>query len=328
MEYRPFGSTGIDVSAVSFGTAPLGGLFGPVPFEQAREAVFAAVDLGVNLIDTSSYYGDAEERLGRMTGELPGDVLLATKAGRLGWDEFDFSREGIRRSLERSLRLLGRDSVDVFQLHDIDFRPLDPILGEACEALQELKREGKCRFVGMTCYSLPTTRRVMLETDVDVVLNYAHGTLLDDSLTAELAPIARERGIALMNAAAVSLGILVPGVVERTEHNIASGASLAAAQRMARSAAERGVDIAFLANQYALQRVDAATTVVGTTSLAHLRSAVDALSAPIDAEALAAALAHRLPLAEQQWVVGLPENEDWSWLAERSSGPQAAATGN
>ncbi len=314
MEYRPLGKTGLDVSAVAFGTAPLGGLFGEVSFEQARAALFAAVDLGVNLIDTSSYYGDAEERLGRMVGDLPDDVAIATKGGRLGWDEFDFTPEGIRRSLERSLQLLGRDSVDVFQLHDIDFRPLDPIFTDAFGALQELKREGKCRFVGMTCYSLPTTRRAMLETDVDVVLNYAHGTLLDNSLSDELAPIAEERGIGLMNAAAVSLGILVPGVVERTEHNIASPASLHAAQQMARTAAERGVDIAFLANQYALQRVAAATTVVGTTSIPHLESAVAALTAPIDDAVLDTVLAHRLPLAEQQWAVGLPENDDWGWL--------------
>ncbi|MEJ6488760.1 aldo/keto reductase [Leucobacter sp. USCH14] len=314
MEFRPLGKTGLDVSAVSFGTAPLGGLFGEVSFERARDALFAAVDLGVNLIDTSSYYGDAEERLGRMAGDLPDDVAIATKGGRLGWDEFDFSPKGIRRSLERSLRLLGRDSVDVFQLHDIDFQPLGPVFTETCEALQELKREGKCRFVGMTCYSLPTTRRAMLETNVDVVLNYAHGTLLDNSLSDELAPIAEERGVGLMNAAAVSLGILVPGVLQMTEHNIASAVSLRAAQQMARTAAAQGVDIAFLANQYALQRVAAATTVVGTTSISHLKSAIAALDAAIDDDALDAVLAHRLPLVEQQWEVGLQENEDWSWM--------------
>lgn len=313
MEYRTLGKTGLNVSAVSYGTSPFGGLFGPVPFEQAKAALFTALDLGINLIDTSSYYGDAEERLGRVASELPNDVLIATKAGRLDWEGFDFSAAGIRKSLENSLRLLNRDSVDVFQLHDVDFCPLDPIVSDAFEVLEDLKREGKCRFVGMTCYSLPTIRRVMLETSVDVVLNYAHGTLLDNSLSEELAPIATERGIGLMNAAAVSLGILVPGVLEKTEHNIASPASLRAAQQMARTAAEHGVDIAFLANQYAFQRVQAATTVVGTTNVEHLKSTVDALSAPIDDEVLNAVLSHRLPLAEQQWSVGLPENEDWSW---------------
>ena len=313
MEYRTLGSTGLEVSAVTFGTSPLGGLFGPVPVEQARAAVHTAVDLGMNLIDTSSYYGDAEERLGRILGDLPGDVLLATKAGRLGWDEFDFSPGGIRRSLEESLRRLGRDSVDVFQLHDIDFRPLGPILTEAFGVLEDLRREGKCRFIGMTCYSLPATRRVLLETDVDVVLNYAHGTLLDDSLTEELTPVARERRTGLMNAAAVSLGLLTPGVLGRTTHNIASEASLRAAQAMARVAERRGADLAFLANQYALQRVGADTTVIGSTNPEHLASAARALTTPIDEELLAEVLACRLPLEEQQWRVGLPENEDWSW---------------
>ncbi|WP_449282048.1 aldo/keto reductase [Leucobacter sp.] len=314
MEYRPFGSTGFEVSAVSFGTAPFGQLFGPVSFEQGREALFRAIDLGMNLVDTSSYYGDAEERLGRVAGELPDDVWLATKAGRLGWSEFDFSPAGIRKSLERSLALLRRDQVDLFQLHDIDFVRLGPIFDDSVAELLQLRDEGKCRFIGMTCYSLPTTRRVLLEAPVDVALNYAHGTLLDDSLTTELAPVAAEKGIGLMNAAAVSLGLLVPAVLEKTEHNIASDASLAAARRMARAAADAGVDIAFLANQYALQRVDCATTVIGSTSAKHIEEAARALEAPIEEEILETLLRHRLPLADQQWSVGLPENEDWYWL--------------
>lgn len=313
MEYRPLGTTGVEVSALSFGTAPLGQLFGPVPFEQARAAAFAAVDLGMNLIDTSSYYGDAEDRLGRIIGDLPDDVLIATKGGRLGWEEFDFSPDGIRASLEASLARLGRDHVDLFQLHDIDFVPLGPVLEDAYAELVRLRDEGKCRFIGMTGYALPTTRRVLLETDVDVVLNYSHGTLLDNSLSEELAPIARERGTGLMNAAAVSLGILTPGVLRMDGHNIASDASLRAAQAMARTAAEHGVDIAFVANQYALQRVQCDTTVIGSTNIEHLTAATAALTTPIDEELLAALLQSRLPTEAQQWDVGLPENNVWDW---------------
>ena len=313
MEYRPLGTTGIEVSAISFGTAPLGQLFGPVPFERARAAAFAAVDLGMNLIDTSSYYGDAEERLGRIIGDLPDDVLIATKGGRLGWNEFDFTPEGIRASLEASLTRLGRDHVDVFQLHDIDFVPLEPVLHEAYAELVRLREEGKCRFVGMTGYSLPTTRRVLLETDVDVVLNYSHGTLLDNSMTDELAPIARERGTGLINAAAVSLGILTPGVLRMEQHNIASDVSLRAAQQMARTAERRGADIAFVANQYALQRVDCDTTVIGSTNVDHLNAAVSALTTPLNDELLAELLESRLPTSEQQWDVGRPENNVWDW---------------
>lgn len=313
MEYRPLGTTGIEVSAISFGTAPLGQLFGPVPFERARAAAFAAVDLGMNLIDTSSYYGDAEERLGRIIGDLPDDVLIATKGGRLGWNEFDFTPEGIRASLEASLARLGRDHVDVFQLHDIDFVPLEPVLHEACAELMRLREEGKCRFVGMTGYSLPATRRVLLETDVDVVLNYSHGTLLDNSMTDELAPIARERGTGLINAAAVSLGILTPGVLGTEQHNIASEVSLRAAKEMARTAERRGADIAFIANQYALQRVDCDTTVIGSTNIDHLKAAASALTTPIDEELLSELLESRLSTREQQWDVGLPENNVWDW---------------
>lgn len=315
MKYNELGNTGLKVSAVAFGTAPLGGLFGSVSMEDARAALFLARDLGINVVDTSPYYGDAEERLGMLLPELPDDVILATKCGRSGWSEFDFSPSAIRHSLECSLKRMGRGDVDVFQLHDIDFVDLGPLFEDSMAELLRLRDEGKCRFIGMTCYSLPVIRRVLLETDVDVVLNFGHGTLLDNSLTEYLAPLAREQGVGLMNAAAVSLGLLTPRVINVDSHDIASEVSLQAAKDMAREAVARGIDIASLANQYALQCVDADTTVIGTTKLQHLREAVKAIDAPIDQDVLDAVLRFRLPLLEQQWEVGLKEHENWSWLS-------------
>lgn len=309
MRRMPLGATGLEVSTVSFGTAPLGQLFGPVPLDTGIAAVHEAIDLGVVLFDTSPYYGDAEERLGRALRGRRDEVLISTKTGRFPGDEFDFSPDRIRRSLHNSLRLLGTDHVDVFFLHDIDFVPLDGILADSVGVLAELKREGLVRAVGTSGYALGAAARMIREADVDVVLNFSHGTLLDNTMIEVLGPPAEESGVGLLNAAAVALGALTPAVTTRPDDSfMAPDEVLRAARAMAEECRRRGVDIAHLANQYAIQRSGAATTVVGTTNSAHLRSAIDAADAPIDEELLAAVLRHRPDAASHQWDVGLPEN--------------------
>jgi L-galactose dehydrogenase len=317
-QYAQLGSTGIEVSRVAYGTSPFGQLFGPVPFEQARLALRRALELGVTFIDTSPYYGDAEERLGRLSSEIPDSVIIGTKAGRNGFQEFDFSPESIRASVENSLRRLRRDHVDILQLHDIDFGDLDRILTDSYDELVRLRDAGKCRAIGMTCYSVPATRRVILETEVDTILNFSHGTLLDDSLDTVLAPLARERGMGVMNAAAVSLGLLTPGVLADDAGatgsvDLASPGSRRAARRMAELAEERGVSIAFLANQFATQRIDCDTTLIGTTKIHHLEEAIAASEAPLDDTLLGELVSLRASIPENQWSVGRPENSIWDW---------------
>lgn len=309
MKYRPLGDTGLDVSVASFGTGSLGEMFGPLPESDALRLVDEVLDSGINLIDTSPYYGSAEERLGKaLTPAKRDSVLLATKAGRYGLTDFDFSPARIRRSVEESLRLLRTDHVDLLQLHDIEFVDLEPVLTESYDELVRLRDEGKCRFIGMTGYPVATFRRVMEETDVDVVLTYAKGTLLDDSLTDELAPLARDRGVGLMNAAAVSLGLLSQRGSHFDHEHPAPPAVRDAAAAMVALANELGVDLAFLANQYALQCVDAPTTVVGVGKEAHLRSAVEAVETPVDQELVDRFVALRPPPESRRWTVGLPEN--------------------
>jgi L-galactose dehydrogenase len=266
------------------------------------------IDSGVNLIDTSPYYGNAEARLGKaLTPAKRDKVVLSTKAGRYAADDFDFSPGRIRASLEHSLRLLGTDHVDLFHLHDIEFTDLEPVLTESYAELQRLKSEGKCRFIGMTGYPLHTFTRVLRETDVDVVLTYAHGTLLDDSISRELLPLAEPRGVGLMNAAAVALELLTPRWTTLDDSHQAPREVQAAALEMVQFAKEHDVDIAFLANQYAIQRSGTATTVVGTRTMSHLQSAIDAATAPIDETLLDQVLALR-PEGSGQWTVGREEN--------------------
>jgi L-galactose dehydrogenase len=309
MKTIALGDTGLEVTDLSFGTAPLGQLFGPVDLDDGVAAVHEAIDLGIALFDTSPYYGDGEERLGIALKGRRDEVLISTKTGRFPGEIFDFSPARIRASMEESLRRLHTDHVDIFFLHDIDFVDLDGILADSIGAVQDLRAEGKCRAIGTSGYGLRAAERMIREADIDVVINFSHGTLLDNSMHDVLGQPALEGGVSLINASAVALGALTPAVETRPDDSfMAPSPVLAAARAMSAECRARGTDIAFLANQYAAQRSGTSTTIIGTTSIAHLRSAVEAATTPIDEDLLAAVLRHRPDPATHQWDVGLPEN--------------------
>jgi L-galactose dehydrogenase len=308
MQYTRLGSTDLTVSKLAFGTGPLGELFGPLDEADALSVVREALDLGITFIDTSPYYGSAEERLGKALVGRRDEVVLGTKAGRYGFDDFDFSPARIRRSVENSLRLLRTDYVDILQLHDIEFVPLAGVFEESYAELAALRDEGKCRYIGMTGYPAATMARAMRETDLDVVLTYSHATLLDDTLQRELEPVAREQAVGLINAAAVALGLLTPGGSAIEIDHPATPLIRAAAARMVALCADRGVDIAFVANQYSIQRSGCATTLIGTGKPHHLRAAVDAVEAPLDEELIAELLELRPAVPDRTWTSGLVEN--------------------
>jgi L-galactose dehydrogenase len=184
------------VAPVAFGTGSIGEFFGPVSEAESCRLIHEVIDLGVNFIDTSRHYGPAEERLGRALDGRRQQVIIGTKVGRYGGTNFDFSAAGVRRGIEHSLRLLGTDYVDILQLHDIEFVPLDRVLTEGYAELVRIREEGKCRYIGVTGYPLATMKRAMTEVQLDVLLTYAKGTLLDDSIRLQLLPIAEERGLA------------------------------------------------------------------------------------------------------------------------------------
>jgi L-galactose dehydrogenase len=307
MDYARLGDTDLTVSRLSFGTAPLGGLFGSVDEAAAITVIHEALDLGFTVIDTSSSYGNAEELLGKALAGRRQDVVLATKAGRSG-SGFDFSPAGMRRSLDASLRRLRTDHVDIFQLHNIEFADLERLFEDSFAELVSLREQGKCRYIGMTGYPAPAMIRALRETQLDVSLTYAHATLLDDTLQREIAPVAQDQHVGLINAATVALGLLTPRGAETFSNHPASVAIREAAQRMVALCAARGADIAFVANQYSIQRCGCVTTVIGTSKSHHLRSAVAAAETPLDEDLLHELLALRPPVEERTWTSGLPEN--------------------
>jgi aryl-alcohol dehydrogenase-like predicted oxidoreductase len=267
----------------------------------AVAVVHEALDLGITFFDTAASYGSAEERLGKALVGRRDEVVVGTKAGRYGFDDFDFSPARIRRNAEHSLRLLRTDYVDILQLHNIEFIPLGPLLDDSYAELAAMRDEGLCRYIGMTGYPAARMNAAMTQTDIDVCLTYAHATLLDDTLQREIAPVAVSRGVGLINSAAVSLGLLTPGGSNIQTAHPATAVIREAAARMIQLCANRGVDIAFVANQFSLQRSGCATTLIGTAKSHHLRSAADAVDAPLDEELVEDLLALRPPVADRAW---------------------------
>jgi L-galactose dehydrogenase len=252
--------------------------------------------------------GLAEERLGKVLRERRQEVIVGTKAGKYGPDDQDFSADRIRRGFEDSLRRLGTDYVDILQLHNVEFIDLGGPLGEACEELVRLREVGMCRFIGMTGYPTAMTRRVISAFDLDVTPTYAHCTLLDACLTDDVLPLAQERGVGVINAAAVVLGLLTqagppPHIAQLVGEEICT-----VARRTVEVCQRHGADVSFLANQYSIQRSGCATTLIGTTKQQHLDSALAAAEEPIDEDLLADVLAAVGPDKGRHWMSGLPQN--------------------
>jgi aryl-alcohol dehydrogenase-like predicted oxidoreductase len=310
MEYRELGRTGLTVSVVGYGTAPLGDMFGLTDEDAALQSAYRALDAGINFFDSSPFYGKglAEERLGKVLRGRRQEIIVGTKAGRYGPDEFDFSAERIRRGFEESLRRLGTDYVDILQLHDVEFVDLEGPIGEGYGELVRLREAGMCRFIGMTGYPTAMTRRVMTECDLDVTLSYAHCTLLDACLTDEVLPLAQERRVGVMNAAAVALGLLTPAGPPRHIAEVVGERICTVARRVVEVCQRQGADVSFLANQYSIQRSGCATTLIGTAKQRHLESAVAAVEEPIDEDLLAEVLAAVGPDRGRHWISGLPQN--------------------
>lgn len=308
MQTRPLGKTGVDVSILGLGTASLGNVFGAIDEAEGERAVRTALDLGVNLIDSSPYYGHtrSETVLGRALRGVDRDrYVLATKVGRYGLDDFDFSPDRIRTSLDESLGRLGVERIDLLQLHDIEFGCLQTIVAESIPAMQELRAAGKIRFFGITGLPLPVLQEVAAQGAPDTVLSYCHYALNDDTLE-PLLPWFAARGVGVINASSTGMALLTakgpPNWHPADE----------AIQRVCREAVEwcqtRGVNITRLALQFATANPGIATTLVGTASCAEITENVAWIDEPIDPEVLAAVRGILSPIRGRSWPSGRQEN--------------------
>ncbi len=308
MEYRALGSTGLQVSLLSYGASPLGGVFRDIDHKEGIRTVHAALDLDVNFIDVSPYYGltKAEAVLGQALKGIPRDkYLLATKVGRYGEAEFDFSPARVARSLDDSLQRLGLDYVDLIQCHDIEFVPLQPLIDHTLPALRRLQAAGKARFVGVTGLPLRALRTVSEQAPLDTILSYCQFALNNAALQADL-PFYRQRGVGVINASPLSMGLLTQRGAP--PWHPASPQLKAACHSAAQLCRAQGVDIAQLALQFALSNPDIATTLVGTASPANIQQNIEWASQPLDPALLSQVQAILQPVQGRTWTSGLAEN--------------------
>ena len=306
MKYRQLGKTGLEVSVLGFGSSPLGNVYGQISAQQIQNAVDAALEHGINLFDTSPYYGLtlAEERLGTALAGKREQVVLASKCGRYGVEEFDFSRLRIRRSVEESLSRLRTDHLDLLQAHDIEFGNEQQIVEETIPALRELQAEGKTLFVGITGYSLSMLRRVAEAAPVDTILSYCRYSLLNTDMREVLAPL--DKKVGLINASPLMMGAL-------TEHgapewHTASASLKGAGVRAVQESKKQGVPIETLALQFAMQQEFAASTLIGLSSADEVKRNVAAIDQPADSAVLQAVLTAIGNGFASTWPSGLPEN--------------------
>jgi myo-inositol catabolism protein IolS len=208
MEYRRFGCTDLNVSAIGFGCWEIGGTYGRIDTSEFERAVAQAIDSGLTCFDTAEAYGMgvSEEALARALGRHRKDVVIATKFG-VGYDQMpnrrDSSRARVLASIDKSLQRLNTDHVDIYLVHWPD--PLTP-LDETMAALDDIVRQGKTRYVGVSNFRLAQIEEAMRQRRVDVV-QYAWN-LFDRRMQSEIFPYCAAQQIAVMAYGSLAYGML------------------------------------------------------------------------------------------------------------------------
>jgi aryl-alcohol dehydrogenase-like predicted oxidoreductase len=309
MQTRPLGRTGLQLPILSFGASSLGQEFRAVKLDEALAAVHAALDCGLNFIDTSPFYGRgmSEVLLGiALRGVAREKYLLCTKLGRYDLAHFDFSAKRVAESVDVSLHRLATDHLDIVLCHDIEFVPLQQIIDETIPALHKLKAAGKVRFIGISGYPQKIFHHVAERAAIDCVLSYNQYTLQNSRFADETLPFLAAKGIGAMNAGPFSARLLtnapLPAWLKEPEE------VKAAARAAAAHCAKRGVDIAKLALQYSLEHAAISTTIAGSANPANVRAWAAWAAEPIDRQLLAEVQDIFRPVHNLGHREGLPEN--------------------
>lgn len=210
MEYRVLGRTNLRVSAIGLGTMVHGGHFGPMRDEESRAAIDAALDLGVNFIDTSDAYGAgySETLLGHALQGRRDKVILTTKGGNImvgpTRGQRDFSSAYIGRVLDESLKRLQTDYVDLYQLHNATVEVIER--GEVWELLERRKKEGKIRYYGVSINSVEEGLAAVKGGRSDTI--QAEYNLLAQEFAQEVFPLAQEANVGVIARVPLRRGLL------------------------------------------------------------------------------------------------------------------------
>lgn len=277
------------LSQLGFGASSLGGVFRGIRESEGIEAVFTAIEGGINFIDVSPYYGHlkAETVLGKALQQLPRNrYYLSTKVGRYGKDGvnlWDYSARRAQESVYESMERLHIDHIDLINVHDVEFADLHQVVEETLPALVELRDQGVVGHVGITDLQPENLRWVVEHSapgTVESVLNFCHYCLNDDLLLDYL-DFFEERGIGVINASPFSMGLLsTRGAPDW--HPAPQGLKEACA-RAAAYCQQKGYPIDKLAVQYATSlNPRIATTLFSSASPANVKKNIDYVNEPID----------------------------------------------
>jgi len=310
MQTRPLGKTGLNLPILSFGASSLGQEFRQVDVNEALKCVPAAIEVGMNFIDTSPFYGRglSECLLGFALRGIPRErYLLGTKLGRYGKQHFDFSARRVVESVDLSLERMGVDYLDVCLCHDIEFVEMQQIVDETLPALRKVQQQGKVRFVGISGYPMKAFRFVLDQAELDCVLSYNHYTL-QNTMFGDLIPYLQGKGVGAMNAAPFAARLLSNDTLPPWHR------ATPAVREVARKAAEhcqaRGVDIAKLALQFSIRNPAMTTCITGSANPNRVRQWAAWAAEPIDEQLLAETLEILRPIHDWFHIEGRPENND------------------
>ena len=301
---------GTPLTRLGLGASQFGNLNRTTTDEASAEAVDAAWNAGVRYFDTAPHYGLglSERRLGAaLRGRDRDEFVLSTKVGRLLVpspetadrldDEgfvvpadhrrvWDFSRDGIFRSLEQSLERLGVDRIDVVYLHDPDDHWAEAST-TGIGALIELREQGVIGAVGAGMNQSALLADLVRRSDVDLVMVAGRWTLLDQSAANDLLPVAHERGVRVVAAGVYNSGILAAPTVPsgaRYDYGTAPAQLVERARQIAARCERYGVTLPDAAVQFPLRDPAVASVVVGTRTAAHVASLLARFNAAVPDE--------------------------------------------
>ncbi|MDO4955992.1 MAG: aldo/keto reductase [Bacteroidales bacterium] len=288
MKFNEIGKTGMKVSELSFGASSLGGVFHSVKESDAIQAVFTAIEKGMNFIDVSPYYGHykAETVLGKALKELPRDkYYLSTKVGRYGKDgvnTWDYSAQRATDSVYESMERLNVEHIDLINVHDIEFADLKQVAEETLPALVELRKKGIVSHVGITDLQPENLKWVIEHVEpgtVESVLCFCHYSLNDELLN-EYFDFFEANNIGIINASPLSMGLLSTRGVP--DWHPAPKALVEACQKAVQHCNAKGYPAEKLAIQYAISSPRIATTLFSSANPENVKKNIEYAQAPID----------------------------------------------
>ena len=316
MKKRILGRTGLQVAELS-----LGGLFvssfGGRGFDEASKAIHRALDLGVNYIDTAPGYADSETVLGKALHGVKKPYILSTKLGGRPQPFNPKDKDGLRKSVDESLRLLGRDQIDILMIHEPD-RPgqydwwddYEKFIGPVSEVLADLKRQGIIKFTGLGGTTVYEMTRIIETGQFDVVLTAFNYSLLWQEARRFVVPAARKQKMGVIVGSPLHQGALA----HRYDDDISSGALWMSTLRREQFKKlyafldETGISLPEMGIRFVLSNPDVSAVLMGARSVDEVEQNVAAAEkGPLPAGILARLqeIADMLPFrpyGEPAWV--------------------------